>query len=150
MRYVHTNLIARDWQTLSVFYIEVFNCQLLPGVRDLSGEWLDRATGLENAHLRGIHLRLPGYGEGGPTLEIFQYDPAKSAADKWINRPGYTHLAFEVDDVDEVVVKVVACGGSRAGDTVRVKIFPIGTIYFAYVRDPEDNIIEIQHWFYDQ
>jgi len=150
LRYVHTNLIARDWQTLSVFYIEVFNCQLLPGVRDLSGEWLDRATGLENAHLRGIHLRLPGYGEEGPTLEIFQYDPAKSEVDKWINRPGYTHLAFEVDDVDEVVVKVVACGGSRIGDTVRIKIFPIGTIYFAYVRDPEDNIIEIQHWFYDQ
>ena len=49
------------------------------GVRDLSGEWLDRATGLKNAHIKGIHLRLPGYGEGGPTLEIFQYDPAKSS-----------------------------------------------------------------------
>ena len=36
--------------------------------------WLDSATGINGAHLRGMHLRLPGYGEHGPTLEIFQYD----------------------------------------------------------------------------
>jgi len=29
---------------------------------------------VQNAHLRGIHWRLPGYGEEGPTLEIFSYD----------------------------------------------------------------------------
>ncbi len=150
MRYVHTNLIARDWKSLSNFYIEVFNCQPLPGERNLSGEWLDRATGLTNACIRGIHLRLPGFGEGGPTLEIFQYDPANSKSDKRINSPGYTHLAFEVDNVDEVVKNVVAFGGSPAGEIVRARIEPIGTISFAYVRDPEDNIVEVQHWLYDQ
>ena len=149
MRYVHTNLIAKDWKMLSNFYIEIFNCQVLPGERDLSGEWLDRATGLKNARIRGIHLRLPGFGEKGPTLEIFQYDPFYSKVDKRINRPGYTHLAFEVDDVDGVVKKVVCAGGSSAGDTVSVKIPPVGTISFAYVRDPEENFIELQHWLYD-
>ena len=46
-----------------------------------------------------MHLRLPGYGDEGPTLEVFQYnrqmDPSKPAA----NRPGFAHIAFAVDDV---------------------------------------------------
>jgi predicted enzyme related to lactoylglutathione lyase len=150
MRYVHTNLIAKDWKSLSNFYIEIFNCKVLPGERNLSGGWLDRATGLKDAHISGIHLLLPGYGESGPTLEIFQYDPPISWTDKQINRPGYTHLAFDVDDVNGIVKRVVAHGGSTVGDIVSIRIPPIGTISFAYVRDPEENCIEIQHWLYDQ
>ena len=73
-RYAHTNIVCRDWRALSRFYIEVFDCQPVPPERDLKGAWLDRATGLRNAHLTGQHLRLPGFGEHGPTLEIFQYD----------------------------------------------------------------------------
>jgi hypothetical protein len=46
----------------------------VPPERDLAGDWLAQATGLECPHLTGQHLRLPGYGEHGPTLEIFQYD----------------------------------------------------------------------------
>ena len=30
-----------------------------------------------DAHLTGAHLRLPGHGETGPTLEIFSYDDAR-------------------------------------------------------------------------
>ena len=78
-KYVHTNLIARDWKQLADFYTRVFGCALVPPERDLAGKWLDDATSVPNAHLLGAHLRLPGYGGTGPTLEIFQYDaePAK-------------------------------------------------------------------------
>src|SRR5262249_41837313 len=62
-KYVHTNLIARDWKRLVRFYIDVFGCEPRGPERDLSGSWLDRLTSLRNAHLRGIHLTLPGYSE---------------------------------------------------------------------------------------
>ena len=42
--------------------------------RDLSAAWLDRVNSVPNARLRGVHLRLPGYDDDGPTLEIFSYD----------------------------------------------------------------------------
>src|SRR2546423_14603516 len=73
-RYVHTNLIARDWKRLVRFYIEVFGCEPKGSERDMSGAWLDRVTSVSNAHLTGVHLRLSGYGEDGPTLEIFSYE----------------------------------------------------------------------------
>ncbi len=69
-KYVHTNLIARDWRRLVRFYSEVFGCVAKGPERDLSGAWLDQVT-LRNAHLCGVHLRLPCCGDDGPTLKIF-------------------------------------------------------------------------------
>ena len=51
MKYAHINLIAKDWKRLSTFYQEVFGCETIPPERDLSGEWLDRATGLSKSHI---------------------------------------------------------------------------------------------------
>ena len=73
-RYVHTNLIARDWRALARFYQDVLGCVPVPPERDLSGPDMDAGTGIPGAHLRGMHLRLPGRGDDGPTLEIFTYD----------------------------------------------------------------------------
>ena len=70
-KYAHTNLIAKDWKRLATFYQDVFGCVPVPSERDLSGEWVDKATGISGTHIFGMHLRLPGYGDDGPTVEIF-------------------------------------------------------------------------------
>jgi predicted enzyme related to lactoylglutathione lyase len=43
-KYVHTNLIARDWKKLVRFYKEVFGCEPKGPERDLSAAWLDRVS----------------------------------------------------------------------------------------------------------
>ena len=144
MRYVHTNLVARDWRRLAGFYVEAFSCVPVPPERDLSGGWLDRATGVEGARVRGVHLRLPGYGDFGPTLEIFQYDPALEADKPAPNRPGLGHLAFAVEDVEATRRRVRALGGGALGETVTAGISGVGGLQFAYLTDPEGNIIEVQ------
>ena len=45
-RYVHTNLIARDWRALAKFYTGLFGCELVPPERDYSGAALEAGTGL--------------------------------------------------------------------------------------------------------
>lgn len=145
-KYVHTNLIARDWKRLADFYIRVFGCVIVPPERDLSGAWLDDATSLSNAHLRGAHLRLPGYGDTGPTLEIFQYDEELGTPATAVNRPGYGHIAFVVEDVDAARDAVLAAGGSNVGKVVSPEITGAGKIRFVYVADCEGNVIELQRW----
>src|SRR5690242_18585856 len=49
MRYVHTNLVARDWRRLADFYVNVFRCAVAGPERDLHGDWLDTATALSGA-----------------------------------------------------------------------------------------------------
>ena len=57
-KYVHTNLVAKDWKALANFYERLFGCSPMPPERDLSGGKLEAGTGLPGAHLRGVHLRL--------------------------------------------------------------------------------------------
>jgi hypothetical protein len=73
-KFVHTNLIAADWRKLAGFCQQVFRCTPVPPERDFQGEQLEVGTGLPGAHLRGVHLRLPGWGDNGLTLEIFNYN----------------------------------------------------------------------------
>jgi len=144
MKYVHTNIIAKDWRELSRFYQEVFGCTPVPPERDLSGQWLDKATGVEGVRIRGVHLRLPGHGENGPTIEIFQYNDQLERPETFPNRPGLGHLAFAVEDVEAVKKAVLEAGGGMVGEVVKVEIPGVGCIEFGYLTDPEGNIIEVQ------
>jgi predicted enzyme related to lactoylglutathione lyase len=145
-RYRHTNLIARDWTRLAGFYERVFGCTRVPPERHLQGDWLERASGVKSARLTGVHLRLPGCGPEGPTLEIFQYAATVPQELPVANRAGYGHLAFAVPDVDAALGAVVAEGGSALGEVVTQAIEGAGTIRFTYARDPEGNILELQAW----
>lgn len=143
-KYVHTNLIAKDWRRLAAFYQVVFDCVPIPPERDLSGEWIDQATGIADTHITGIHLRLPGFGEIGPTLEIFHYDRMPQRPVSQSNTPGFAHIAFAVDDVPATAQAVFQQGGSAVGELTIRQIPGLGKITFQYLADPEGNIIEIQ------
>jgi predicted enzyme related to lactoylglutathione lyase len=145
-KYTHTNLIAKDWKRLSAFYQKVFGCEPVPPERDLSGEWLDKATGIRGAHIFGMHLRLPGYGDDGPTLEIFQYDSMPEHPAVQPNTPGFAHLAFAVDDVSSAAQAVIGHGGFAVGELTVREVPGVGWLTFQYVADPEGNIIEVQNW----
>jgi catechol 2,3-dioxygenase-like lactoylglutathione lyase family enzyme len=145
-RFAHLNLVARDWRKLAGFYQQVFGCLPVPPERNLQGAWLERATGVAGAHIQGMHLRLPGHGESGPTLEIFQYQPEGREAEREVNRPGFGHLAFAVEEVAAAREAVLAAGGGEVGPLTTVAVAGAGTITFVYLRDPEGNILELQRW----
>ena len=145
-KYAHTNLIARDWRRLVRFYSEVFGCVAKRPERDLSGAWLDQVTSLRNAHLCGVHLRLPGCDDDGPTLEIFSYEEMVEGQMPAANECGFAHIAFAVDDVDQALEAAIAAGGSTVGDVATTQVDGVGVLRVVYARDPEGNIVELQKW----
>ena len=156
--------MAHDWRRLAVFYEDVLGCVPVPPERSLSGPELERGTGVPEARLQGLHLRLPGHGSSGPTLELFQYEPSLERGSGAVNQPGFAHLAFEVSRdaedsgeatggaargdsaVDKAVAHVLSAGGSRVGKTVSLSVSETTKVTFAYVTDPEGNVIELQSW----
>lgn len=146
MRFVHISLNARDWRELSKFYIDVFKCKVKPPKRDLSGRWLNKAIGLKDVKIEGIHLVLPGYNKFLPTLEIFTYSVMVDSKQKEPNRRGFAHIAFEVRSVKNTLQLAIQNGGKKLGEIVKKEIDAVGEIEFAYFYDPEDNIVEIQSW----
>ncbi|GMU65215.1 MAG: hypothetical protein AMXMBFR36_14890 [Acidobacteriota bacterium] len=145
-RYAHTNLIARDWRALAAFYERLFGCEPVPPERDFAGPELERGTGVPGARLTGAHLRLPGHGPDGPTLEIFHYSTLAEALPTAVNRPGFGHLAFTVADVAAARAEVLAAGGRSIGEVVTLTTATGARVTWCYVTDPEGNAIELQSW----
>ncbi len=145
-RYVHTNLVARDWRALAAFYERVLGCAPVPPERHFAGPAMEAGTGVAGARIDGIHLRLPGRGDGGPTLEIFTYSPAAEDPAARVNEPGFGHIAFEVGSVEDAREEVLHEGGSAVGDIVTLTTADGRSVTWCYVTDPEGNVIELQSW----
>lgn len=146
VRYAHTNLIARDWQAMVTFYCEVFGCEPVSSERDHHGPHIDSLTAMPGARIRGRHIRLPGHGANGPTLEIFTYNDPLPAPPAALNRPGFAHLAFEVDNVEATRADILSRGGRDVGGLVTIDIKGAGLLTLVYMADPEGNIVELQKW----
>jgi predicted enzyme related to lactoylglutathione lyase len=145
-RYGHTNIVAEDWRALADFYQQVFGCVPVPPERDFQGEPIAAATGIPGAHIRGVHLRLPGGGDDGPTLEILSYNIAAARSPTAANRPGFGHMAFIVDDVAAARQAVLAAGGGTVGEIVKLQLANGAEVTMCYMADPEGNIVELQVW----
>lgn len=142
----HVNLVAHDWRALAAFYGHVFGCEPVGAERDIAGEWVERATGVAGARIRGRHLRLPGHGPDGPTLEIFSYAEPSPQSHPTADRLGFSHIAFRVDDVAGTLERFLEAGGQRLGEIVDVDVAGEGHLEVVYARDPEGNIVELQRW----
>ena len=145
-RYAHTNIVAADWRALASFYESVLGCVFVPPERDYSGPTIEAATGVPGSTLSGVHLRLPGGGERGPTLEIYAYSIPAETVVAAVNRPGLAHLAFEVDSVADARDEVLSAGGSAVGEVVTLTTAAGRRVTMCYVTDPEGNVLELQSW----
>ncbi len=63
-----------------------------------------------------------------------------------MNRTGWGHIAFGVDDVTDARSQVLATGGAEVGDVVTLQTADGRRVTWCYLTDPEGNIIELQSW----
>jgi catechol 2,3-dioxygenase-like lactoylglutathione lyase family enzyme len=145
-KYVHTNIVARDWRAQAKFYQDFFGAVPIPPERNISGKEVDALTGIDGAHVRGVHLKLPGFDANGPTLEIFQYEDLDDNGPAAINQPGFAHIAFSVDSVTDGRDEMLAHGATALGELVSLKTSDNAEVTLIYMRDPEGNIVELQRW----
>ena len=146
IRYAHTNLMANDWKRLQDFYVQVFDCEPISSERDHKGPKFEALTGMPGSSFRGRHLRSPGHGERGPTLEIFQSNKNDPSLPSRLVRPGFAHVAFEVPDVAAKREEILKWGGRDIGQLVTLDIPGAGLLTLIYMTDPEGNIVELQRW----
>ena len=145
-RFGHVNLTGADWRSLAAFYEDLFGCELVPPERDYRGRDLDAATAVSRAHLRGAHLRLPGHGPDGPTIEIYQYDKVEPGTGPRVDRAGWGHVAFKVPDVASALGEVIAAGGRPFGAIITSTTADGRHVTWCYATDPDGNIVELQAW----
>ena len=145
-RYGHTNLLAHDWRRHAAWNEALVGCVPVPPERDSAGADLERGTAVANASLKGVHLRLPGHGDNGPTLEIYTFESTDGDPRRPIDQPGWGHIAFGVDDVETARGRVLETGGTPIGEIVTLTTADGRRVTWCYVADPEGNAVELQSW----
>jgi catechol 2,3-dioxygenase-like lactoylglutathione lyase family enzyme len=77
---------------------------------------------------------------------VFSYDQLEPRLPAAANRPGFGHIAFEVEDVPAARKEVSAARGKPVGQIVTLTTATGGMVTWCYVTDPEGNMIELQSW----
>ncbi|CTQ54576.1 methylmalonyl-CoA epimerase [Roseibium album] len=144
MKLSHVSVTARDASALSEFYREVFGYVERRSPKVLSGKKVSRGNGLPNSNIYAIWLELPD--DQGPFLEIMQFKETVERQPSAINETGYSHLAFEVLNLQHSIDRVLRLGGRLQGEVTNFGTQEEPNLII-YVRDPEGNVLELEQAF---
>jgi catechol 2,3-dioxygenase-like lactoylglutathione lyase family enzyme len=129
-------IVVDDLEAAKAFFIALG--MELEGETAVKGPEVDRLIGLKNAWSTIVMLRMPD-GYGRIELDKF-YSPewgGAKAVPVAVNAPGIRRIMFAVDDIGEVVTRMVAHGAELVGDVVMY-----GDSYqLCYIRGPEGILV---------
>ena len=136
----HTGFVVKDRDKALEFYRDGLGLEV-ERVSEGRGWGLDQVVGYENSHIKFAWLA----GADGHYLELLEYvNPKGEERDPEVQFPrasiGAAHLAFIVEDVQEVFARLMSMGGKKLNPPPK-EIRPGFTA--VYLQDPDGNWIEI-------
>ena len=109
----------------------------LEGRGMVEGEWAGRVTGLENQSVEVAMMVTP---DGHSRLEISRFLVPTTISDHRIapvNSLGYLRIMFRVDNIDELVTRLIKHGAELVGEVVQYK-----DVYrLCYIRGTEGLLV---------
>lgn len=137
LRLTHIGLCVRDIRRAAEFYCTVF------GFEEVGRMTVDDAASARLLDVPGLVLDLVYLQRDGFRLELLGYNSPGTvgeAESRPMNKLGYTHSSFRVDNVDDVLDAIVANGGRILQD--RAVTFDGGS-RGAMATDPDGNLLEL-------
>jgi len=129
-------LVVDDLEAAKAFFFELG--LELEGETTVEGSSVDRLIGLQNVRATLALMRTPD-GHGRIELDKFHTPKAVRAEpeDAPVNALGIRRIMFAVDDIDDVVARLIAHGAELVGEVVQYE----DTYRLCYVRGPEGIIV---------
>lgn len=109
----------------------------LEGRTTIEGEWAGRVTGLGNQTVEVAMMVAP---DGHGRLEISKFITPKTASDHRnapVNALGYLRIMFRVDNIDELVSRLLRKGAELVGEIVQYE----DAYRLCYMRGPDGLLI---------
>lgn len=131
----HCGLVVKDLEKSVAFYRDVVGLTLADR-RERTGGPISQILGYENTHILIADMKF-----GQHTLELIQYvNPAgQQRPTEERNVFGASHIAFEVDNIQETYQHLVSNGGQKLNPPVEIVPGKKG----CYLQDPDGNWIEL-------
>ena len=131
-------IVVEDLEAVKAFFVELG--MELEGEMPLEGRSVDRLVGLENVRCEIATLRTPD-GHGRLELDKFHAPAAVRAEPKNapVNALGIRRIMFAVDDIEEVLARLRACGAALIGEVVQYE----DSYRLCYIRGPEGIMVAL-------
>jgi catechol 2,3-dioxygenase-like lactoylglutathione lyase family enzyme len=129
-------IVVEDLDDVISFFVELG--MELEGRGPIEGRWVERVIGIDDVHQDVAMLRTPD-GHGKVELAMFHTPKAIGAGpkDAPTNTLGIRRIMFAVDDIDDVVTRLLAGGAELVGEIAQYE-----DLYrLCYVRGPEGIIV---------
>jgi catechol 2,3-dioxygenase-like lactoylglutathione lyase family enzyme len=126
----HVGTVVDDLAAATEFFVELGLEQR--GEGSVEGRWVDRVVGLEGVRVDYAFMQTP---DGNGRLELIKFHSPSNQGDNRpapANTPGIRHVAFAVEDIDAVVVRLRARGAELVGELERYE----DSYRLCYVRGP--------------
>jgi predicted enzyme related to lactoylglutathione lyase len=133
--FAHVAICVSNMEASAKFYTEALGFKFDHGVT--GGEIWSKLVELPN-----FKYKANFYVRDGVSIELFEIESPATTGSKErrpMNQVGLTHLSLVVSDLDEILDRVVKCGGRTYPDTIVESSF--GEIIFC--TDPDGVRIEI-------
>lgn len=129
-------IVVDDLEAVKVFFLELG--LELEGETTVEGPSVDRLVGLQNVRATLVLMRTPD-GHGRIELDKFHTPEAIRIGPENapVNALGIRRIMFAVEDIHDVVARLLAHGAELVGEVVQYE----DTYRLAYVRGPEGIII---------
>ena len=134
----HVGVVVDDLEAAIEFFVEL-GMERVGDVTAVDGRWVDRVVGLDDVRVDIAFVQTPD-GHGRLELTTFRNPPASTAEP---NAPANTHglrrIMFLVDDIDDVVARLVDHGGELVGEVAQYE-----NVYrLCYLRGPGGIIVAL-------
>jgi len=129
-------IVVDDLEAAKAFFAELG--MELEGETTVEGPSVDRLIGIQNVRATLALMRTPD-GHGRIELDKFHTPEAiRTGPEKApVNELGIRRIMLSVDDIDEMVVRLLAHGAELVGEVVQYE----DTYRLAYIRGPEGIIV---------
>ena len=134
----HTGIVVNDLEKMIEFYeqlgFKIKNRQIE------SGEFIDKVTGLKGVKLEWAKLMPKKNNSMIELLKYHSHNISKKKNKQKSNQYGCSHIAFTVNNIDNMISRILNKGGSIVNES---SISPDTKAKVSYCHDPEGNLMEI-------
>ncbi|SDD85323.1 Catechol 2,3-dioxygenase [Dyadobacter soli] len=135
LRMDNIGIVVESLDTAVAFFTELG--LTLEGRGNIEGEWAGRVTGLGNQHVEVAMMVTP---DGHSRLELSRFIHPPIESDHRtapVNALGYLRAMFAVEDIDEMVARLLKHGAQLVGEVVQYE----HSYRLCYMRGPEGILV---------
>ena len=137
----HTCYTVRDMANSLAFYRDLLGFEIVHERPEVTEDYFRAIIGFPDSVVHAVLLKIPGTDHH---LELFEYKhPRGTAQNLTPNNPGSSHIAYHVDDLNELYAELHAAGVSFISEPIYLDKGPNQGGWAVYMYDPDGTPIEL-------